>query len=71
MFGLGLYIYAGEDLPEDEKEKPKEAKITKAQITELIKLVEDIPAMLNYFRVDKIEDITKEQAQATIDKRKQ
>lgn len=49
----------------------KEEKITKAQITELTKLVEDIPAMLNYFKVDKIEDITKEQAQATIDKRKQ
>lgn len=70
--GLGLYIYAGEDLPEDEKEKQEEEpKITKAQITELTKLVEDIPAMLNYFKVDKIEDITKAQAQATIDKRKQ
>lgn len=70
--GLGLYIYAGEDLPEEEKPtKQEEPKITKAQITELTKLVEDIPAMLNYFKVDKIEDITKAQAQATIDKRKQ
>lgn len=69
--GLGLYIYAGEDLPEDEKEKQEEPKITKAQIKELTELVEDIPAMLNYFKVDKIEDITKVQAQATIDKRKQ
>lgn len=25
MFGLALYIYAGEDLPEDSEEKPKEA----------------------------------------------
>lgn len=26
MFGLGLYIYAGEDLPEGEQEEPKEGK---------------------------------------------
>lgn len=26
MFGLGLYIYAGEDLPEGEKEEPKRKK---------------------------------------------
>jgi hypothetical protein len=51
--------------------KQEEPKITKAQITELTELVEDIPAMLNYFKVEKIEDITKTQAQATIDKRKQ
>ena len=25
MFGLGLYIYAGEDLPEEEQKAPKEA----------------------------------------------
>ena len=69
--GLGLYIYAGEDLPTDEK--TQEEKITKAQITEIKTLIEEeeIPMMLNYFKVDKIEDITKEQAQATIDKRKQ
>ena len=30
MFGLGLYIYAGEDLPEQEAEKLKEEKIQKA-----------------------------------------
>ena len=59
------------DTDEYTKTTKQEDKITKAQITELTKLVEDIPAMLNYFKVDKIEDITKEQAQATIDKRKQ
>lgn len=32
MFGLGLYIYAGEDLPEDEQKVPREA--TKAQAVE-------------------------------------
>lgn len=30
MFGLGLYIYAGEDLPEGEQEEPKEEKPKKA-----------------------------------------
>ena len=37
MFGLGLYIYAGEDLPEnvdDIEEKPKEKKETKKTTTE-------------------------------------
>ena len=27
MFGLGLYIYAGEDLPEDEPKKPEKEKV--------------------------------------------
>ena len=34
MFGLGLYIYAGEDLPEVEKEKEK-AEQTKGMVDEL------------------------------------
>ena len=58
------------DTDEYTKTTKTEDKITKTQIKELTELVEDIPAMLNYFKVDKIEDITKEQAQATIDKRK-
>ena len=39
MFGLGLYIYAGEDLPtvDEEPEKPKPAPITEG------KKVEDLP----------------------------
>ena len=28
MFGLGLYIYAGEDLPEDEQKAPREATLS-------------------------------------------
>ena len=39
MFGLGLYIYAGEDLPEDAEEEittpaPKKSKSTKAETAE-------------------------------------
>ena len=39
MFGLGLYIYAGEDLPEDAEEEiatpaPKKSKATKAETAE-------------------------------------
>lgn len=51
MFGLGLYIYSGEDLPEDNRTASEE------QIKELEKLVDDIPAMLNYYNVKKIEDM--------------
>lgn len=40
MFGLGLYIYAGEDLPENDSEteqedKPKQTKTTKAKATQI------------------------------------
>lgn len=37
MFGLGLYIYAGEDLPEEQKEA--ETKITQKQAKDLIELI--------------------------------
>lgn len=37
MFGLGLYIYAGEDLPEEQKEA--ENKITQKQAKDLIELI--------------------------------
>ena len=55
MFGLGLYIYAGEDLPEEEATR----KITEEQIEKIKKLVkeEDIPAMLTYYKIKKIEDM--------------
>ena len=32
MFGLGLYIYAGEDLPESEAEQLKEPKIVTLEV---------------------------------------
>lgn len=34
--GLGLYIYAGEDLPENEKDKPEPSEDHKASVTEFV-----------------------------------
>ena len=44
MFGLGLYIYAGEDLPEnvdDIEEKPKEKKETKKTTAEKVVMIQE------------------------------
>lgn len=64
MFGLGLYIYSGEDLPEDNR------TATEEQIKELKKLVDDIPAMLNYCNVKKIEDMKFAEAEEIIKRKK-
>lgn len=78
MFGLGLYIYAGEDLPEDETSKqadnhktaPNKAKknfdpnkkINAATVEALEELIaktnSDRDAMLGFYGVDKLEDMT-------------
>lgn len=82
--GLGLYIYAGEDLPEDEAEakkqeakkvepKKEEKKATKEQIEEILKLTPDEKtrkAMLGYYGVSKFEDLTEEKANHAIARRK-
>lgn len=67
MFGLGLYIYAGEDLPEEETSK----KIEEDQIKKIKKLVpkENFDAMLNYYKIDKIEDMSYEDAVALIERK--
>lgn len=36
MFGLGLYIYAGEDLPEGEEEEKPKAKVSKKPVSEQV-----------------------------------
>lgn len=64
MFGLGLYIYSGEDLPEDNR------TATEEQIEELKKLVDDVPAMLNYLNIKKIEDIKYTDAEEIIKRKK-
>lgn len=53
--GLGLYIFAGEDLPEEEAK----AKITPEQIEKIKELVakESIPNMLTYYKIDKLEEM--------------
>lgn len=64
MFGLGLYIYSGEDLPEVEAK----AKVTEEQIEKIKELVseESIPNMLTYYKIDKIEDMLETDAKNLI-----
>lgn len=64
MFGLGLYIYAGEDLPEEVKEEkpvkyaiPQQIKYIRESTTE-----EQLQAILKQKKVEKLEDLTEEQA---------
>ncbi len=75
MFGLGLYIYAGEDLPETETETKKQATkkpelATEKQIAELIDLVQDTDAVAAYFKKATIEDLTKVEIQSIINRKK-
>lgn len=61
LFGLGLYIYAGEDLPE----KPKEY-ITQEQIDEMKKLGVKIDGVLKSFNVNDITQLERTQADYVI-----
>lgn len=60
MFGLGLYIYSGEDLP---PEQPK--KLTKAQVSTLESCIpkhgQTIENVCNSFRVNSLSDLTVDQ----------
>lgn len=63
MFGLGLYIYAGEDLPEQAVDNNF---ITQEQIAELKKLGVDEARMCVKFNVSSIDKMTFNQAQQAI-----
>jgi hypothetical protein len=80
MFGLGHYIYAGEDLPSAEADKAAE-KIAKeraesikpANIEQLVRIDEliketdaDVEIFHKYFRVDGITELTATQADVAI-----
>lgn len=77
--GLGLYIYAGEDLPENElTEAPKDDKQpaqtpielpTMAQVKELKDLGGTLEQVATYFKTTK-DKVTKQQVQQLIDKKK-
>lgn len=82
--GLGLYIYAGEDLPEEEakvkeeetkaKEEAKKKPATPEQVKEILALTPDEnlqKVMLDYYKVKKFEDMTEAQAKHAIDRRKE
>jgi len=69
MFGLGLYVYSGEDLPEEEQQqpKPKATKqasqlITPEQAADLVTLIteanSDLAKVLAYYQLTKLEDMT-------------
>lgn len=62
--GLGLYIYAGEDLPEIPESKATEEQIKK--LKSYVKDEEGLKTMLKYFGVSRIEDVTEKQAKETI-----
>ena len=50
MFGLGLYIYAGEDLPQEEKEKAASDRLKAAlKQCEAAKTKEDLKIVWNTF----------------------
>ncbi len=70
MFGLGHYIYAGEDLPEI----PPEPLVSSDTVTEIMAISKDIDAdlgkALTHCKVNKIEHLTKSQAGSLLRKLK-
>jgi len=74
MFGLGLYIYAGEDLPEGEEEPKAQPprKINPIEIENLMALVDetqsDIEKMCANYKVKIVGDLTITQYQDAIKK---
>ena len=63
-FGLGLYIYAGEDLPEGESGQPQRITATHAALLRSFaeKGVFSIPAILERYGAKELEELTEEQA---------
>ena len=61
MFGLGLYIYAGEDLPVDIGEP-----ITEQQIAKMRELGVIEANVLKKYKVDNIKQLTYQQAEFVI-----
>jgi len=61
MFGLGLYIYAGEDLPEEEKKPEEPKKISAKDVEILTKLLTDsnvnIPKLCSNYKVASLEEL--------------
>ena len=57
------------DTDEYHEQTNQKKLITKTQIKKLGELVDDIPAMLNYYKVDKIENLSYEDAQKTIERK--
>jgi len=63
--GLGLYIYAGEDLPEPKFEKP-----TKEHLEELTELGGSLEKLVAYFKVNSVDDISDDMVVSIINKKR-
>lgn len=63
--GLGLYIYAGEDLPESEKEETGNDKVTDTEARVIYGLIKDqnrdLNKFLEYFKIKNTNELTKAQ----------
>ncbi len=69
MFGLGMYIYAGEDLPQNNDEPEPVEKCTAEQIEEMRALKINEVNVCKAYGVAKIEDLSKVQADMAITKK--
>lgn len=69
MFGLGMYIYAGEDLPQNNTELEPVEKCTVEQIEEMRSLNINEANVCKAYGVSKIEDLSKVQADMAITKK--
>jgi len=60
MFGLGFYIYAGEDIPTAEKEAQSQP-IDKAQAKRLSEMLDysgsDVQKFLNFYKIDSVSEL--------------
>lgn len=69
MFGLGLYIYAGEDLPEDEKNNDEMSVETYKKLNaEIHRAGVSIKSICSAYKVSELGELTEKQAQAAIKK---
>ena len=68
MFGLGLYIYEGEDLPEA-PEEPKEP-LNEELVAEFISLGGTLEIAADYYKTD-VESLANEQIKVLVDRKKQ
>jgi hypothetical protein len=80
LHGLGLHVYAGEDLPEGEPKPPQPPKApvapitgqraTPAQLRYIRKLIDDtgsdLGKVLDFFGVDAMEELTSQAASRAI-----
>lgn len=66
----GLFLIDDtKDTDTDEYHEQNNKLITKTQIKKLSELVDDIPAMLNYYNIDKIENMTSDLASQVIERK--